>query len=441
MLDKFIEQMCLQEAKEIKENIDCKICFWDIMWEQYFLQVARTPYVADFCEEYVEDRSPEEEEKSIEDLELYQSYKGLLKIDENKHDDSFDFIGVNAGKKKIISNNFCNSLGWEYEYDKKKKTVTMPDKKFLALHILFLQNSDFIELFCNKNRSNIKQEKKNEKNIIYFGNKLEDYNNGTQYGYLYEKLTGVNLALLFMNYYVIFVNEINCPVNEKIDISRGIWKTGDSERNSIILERKKKEIKECLREILLEIIDLPTVYQRIFKADKILFQAYKEMVIYKKTGVRGNDTYKVSFCESEWTEMSTLWVGNVLVEALEKELIEFKKDKDITMIRETYNTLCEEFSKSIDVNSSFVEEIERGVKEDWKDIKKELNRKEIGYVCICSMTEEYIDIPIEIKVTNKTKSEMPIIFINNGMHNKKWEGEWSEVSSFLVDALDAIRKK
>lgn len=414
MLREIIEKT-IQEIKEEGGAYDIEIFCIEAIWKWYIIEYDEKPYVANFSD-MDEEITEELIEENLKNLKRLEEYEFLMK--DGKREMFLRDVGLRNGMKK--NNGFCNMLGWGYKKQGEGRYV-LPNEKFFALHILFLQNSDFISLFNIKNKKELSVQLKNEKSVIRYGRLLDKCKDGVSYGYIYEALTGVNLALLFMNYYVIYVQHLKrilknthpmCAVGVGEDFRFERLPKSEEQRyiNNIQMEKVKENLKYYLFSVLKEVLDIPFAYARIFWADKKLCDIYKEMIEFK-------------YIDQIWSGDGIKVVADNCENGLGGSIKEFQRrqSRDI----EIYERIYAKFSKKIEDVYQITKEVEQVPDKIWKEIRQWLN--------INKIEDE------ERKV--KENSRMPIVFIKTGLQRGNWEGEWAEVSHFLVDTLDIIRNQ
>lgn len=459
----------LRKLKSKEEKEEKIIQYIDIMWAAYIAKYTGEAYDANFCDEYLEEYSEEDEKKNREDMKLLESYQNIIddSITDSKNNErhcsekhqniienspkstEVDFLACVGRNQKIINKEiFSSVLGWEYNYDKTKKIVTIPNRKFFAWHILYLFDTDFINLFRSKNKKNKEQEERNKKNVITYGEKLQKYCNGTQYGYLYEKLTGVNLALVFMNYYMKIREQYKKIVESQYKI------IDDNEKNTacsedsfekcyeIVLETQgrvvrgsqqvkkwKKKVNEeitgelektrrLLQEVMEKLLEQPMAYVRIYKASKDLEKISMELMgRYEVTPRKARE-----ILEEE------------LKKLLQNQIMHIGKEKGDFYGEEVLRAMQ---SKGINMDN-FIKKMEQPSKEDWKEIQHALNISTKADVFDEKFQEKIGQIEFDIELTRKADM-MPIIFIKYNEVQSNNE-VWDEVSHFIIDAIDSIYK-
>lgn len=221
----------------------------DIIWELYYEYLLRD-------EEYIINYADEE-------------WKKYLPLLQSKHPEcSFDSeVGMGKSRRKRVT------LLKYIHVDKCKideNTITFPDSVLIPFFILYLQNEDFFSLFIEGKKNDLKY----GKNIIKFGNLLNQYDDYGIYGYTYERLTGVNTALLYANYYISMIDCLGVPVCDYDLKGREdeIWK-----RNQ---EAYRCQLKKDLLYLLEKIMKFPVIFGRIVWSEIILYSLYFEEIKY-----------------------------------------------------------------------------------------------------------------------------------------------------------------
>ena len=441
----------MTDIKEEDELYDStKIFYEDIMWQWYIMKYCKTDYKMNLKNPNDKDFKRIEGSRAIyKDLAFYTEFEKAHGME----------IATSIEKKwglyrKNKKHNFSIGLDWVYKCESvvssensgEQKVINMPNEKFFALHIMLLQNQEFINLFCDKAMNKrydcainvVKYARKLEENskkrnkLIKNKDKNDNTNYDlmvdmtTEYGYIYEKLTGVNLALLFMNYYCGFKQIIKgCEREEEL----------------------MKEIKEELETIAKTVVKSPFIYTRIVKTDEKLKDIYERI----QWTIRDNKCKEmVSF---NWRPIN---IGEELKKELKKRIEQeefvypLENDKELKQ----YCEVCEK--KKINPKE-LCKQIERHYNETLKTIRNGLKVKEKNththYQIKEDMYQEIYDKVYDefygeedIKYPDFGTEDGSIIFIKEGIKKKtkdnswEWEGIWKEASVFLIVILDEIRK-
>lgn len=198
-----------------------------------------------------------------------EEWKKYLPLLQSKHTEcSFDSeVGMGKSRRKQVT------LLKYIHVDKCKideNTITFPDSVLIPFFILYLQNEDFFSLFIEGKKNNLKY----GKNIIKFGNLLNQYDDNGIYGYTYERLTGVNTALLYANYYISMIDCLGVPVcdYDLKGIEDEIWKRKQ--------EEYRNQLKKDLLYLLEKIMKFPVIFGRIVWSEIILYSLYFEEIKY-----------------------------------------------------------------------------------------------------------------------------------------------------------------
>lgn len=413
----------------------------DIIWELYY------KYLLD-DEKYIIDYADEE----------WKKYSPLL---QNKHPEySFDSeVGMAKSRRKRVT------LLEYIHVDKCKvdeNTITFPESVLIPFFILYLQNEDFFSLFIQGRKNDLKY----GKNIIKFGNLLNEYDDYGFYGYTYERLTGVNIALLFANYFVKMIDCLGLPVcdYDLKGIEDEIW------------ERNQKDYKERLKKALLyllkKMMKFPMIFGRIVWSEIILHSFYVEEIKY----IIGN-----SFVHSPskgCVDENYIKKSCRLYQVRNGDIVEYMSTQIESFIREmefkgfeAYSRIClyrelnaeihqkfdDLFQMSNEVYGLYKELVierlnEKKIKKDilWrvKDIKA-INQwgkiKKCAEKIVSKRNKDtimgYEDIGWFVKkdIKNNPHNTIPIIFIMEDIINKK--GFEKDVNDFLTQALDLCKNK
>ena len=289
-------------TSEFIEKVDdfdfLKVYYCDTMFNWYINYWDGMPYEADFLEGGGVDESVIEEYKS-----MHISRGGLLLGDVIKE------FRKNYGQKigNRSSRKFKNSLNWKYKAIPEDK-IEIPNAKFWALHFLFLKSEEFLSLFCDKGKKDEKKCKERMEQILYFASELEKFDNGEiSYAFVYEKLTGINVALIVSDYLKKIFDEIYYELNPcKIVI------VGDEGKTEILQEERcefyekrykdleyegKWIIENVTKRLLSAIIEIEMPYTRIAWVNRIFYNVYVGLVKMKEQRNYRNTEWRKEYTE------------------------------------------------------------------------------------------------------------------------------------------------
>lgn len=268
------------------------------------------------------------------------------------------------------------------------------------------------------------------------------YDNYHIFRYTYEKLTGVNLALLFANYFIDMTKRVGSL--GMFDISK--FEIGEDKEWKQNGKVYKEQLKKSLLGLLSEIMILPTVFGRIIWADIILQSLYAEekKYIYE---------YNISGVYDLQTVMRFGYSSNAAVVVDILNNMEGIR-REIKIERERFNT-SEEYYTCFTVSVQYYEAYREVILERIKNIHQ--NEKDIVIYNQCSEVYNQIrqiiseadkdsligweDIGKYIRkdVKDNPKKQMPVIFIRADiMDNPKYE---EIVNEFLTYALVKSNKR
>ena len=354
-----------EELEKVLEDAEKRINLLDAMWENYLMEYEKDgAYISDYG---IDDEKTQKKEIDIVSLKKYKDIIKTSKKGDAREMDFMSYVGVN--RKYVINDKFVKLVGWKYGYDSNSKTVEIPNEKFLAWHILYIQEEDFTKLFRNsKSKTNRIQIEEDKNNILRFGLVLEKYNKYAQYGYVYEKLTGVNLALVFIFYYIKFreyYRKTLCS-REYPDEAEDIVVTLAKMRDNIMEEKAENEknidknfekVRSMMKKILKAYVRIPYAYTRVYKANEFLFNIYCEWIIR---------------CES----YGQVGVKNELEEVLYRNASPYYLDSIGGKIdNKHWEKMHKEFMDKFEDREGVIESIEKSPKEDWIYIKNALNKE------------------------------------------------------------------
>lgn len=415
----------------------------DIIWELYY------DYLMEDEEEYYIEYMDEE----------WKKYIPLLEDGEKSVYSFYQQVGTRKSTRKRVT--LLNYI----HVDKctvDEFTASFPDSILIPFFILYLQNRDFFSLFSSGKKYALRY----GENTIKFGKILTRYDDFGIYGYLYEKLTGVNLALLFANYFIVMVKCLDLPVRDtqcnKI-VEDEEWKRKETEYRCLL--------KTELIHLLERVIKLPMIFGRILWADIALCALYIEekKYIVRCSHLDKEPQREENCLSSDFIKKNCKFVGlrnaDVVeyilerIEALRKEM-EFK-GAEASMQRYLERILNAEknvdkvsqdrFEMSKEIYAIYKDAVMERVKDQkvskyglwkpknmeklsqWESVKryaeKVISNREEGTIIGC----ENIGTFVNKNIRNKPNDKIPIIFMRDDIIKSEEYAE--EVNSFLTQAL------
>ena len=291
-------------ASEFMEDDDVvdfmKVYFCDAIFNWYINYWDKKPYYADF-------RMEGEEEGDSDILEEYKTIHiekdGLLLGDVAE-----DFL-IMYGKRKggRTARHFKNSLKWKYDMTSDRKIV-IPNEKFWALHFLFLKSEEFISLFCDKRKDSQEKNVERMEQVLYFASEVERFDNEEiSYAFVYEKLTGINVALVVADYLKMIFDKIyfslnpckhiivGCEGKEK-KLREGICEF-DRKRSVDLFYEGRRAIESVTKRLLWAIIKVEMPYTRIAWVNRIFYNVYCGLIEMKKQRGYYEDEWRNEYTE------------------------------------------------------------------------------------------------------------------------------------------------
>lgn len=431
------EPLIWRDKKNIKEstviNMDdstwVELYFQDIMWELYF-------------EDIVDKDADDYFELDCLD-ETLREYEPLMWRDKKNSEPCKTFVetvnrlkGMSSGIKLLDCFERKN-----YKVDKDNYVIRIPDGTLIAFHILFLQNMDFIR-FMKSPQS--KQRLLCEyKNIIKYGKLLDKYNEINVYGYVYERLTGVNIALLFSNYYEKMIKyfefgQIAIYYRREPDgtVAKEVHILSKRKPKQRILESKQK-LQTKLEELLAEILRFSMVFGRVILADIILSNMCNDF-----------DKYVENSDNPGYIEASYEYIEEKLFENIEyisrklKKYFAINKNGEIRVYEEEgitewllgedveekcmslyiirnpnvmYDTVKKEIVDRLKNEKKIYKlwkEIETGEYNNWGHIQKEIRKANESHQAIHTAYNNLGKF-VKKEIKEQPYEKMPIIFIND----------------------------
>lgn len=205
----------------------------------------------------------------------WADYEELLERDEKKNNVDWEVISEIKQKKRSRENvRLLGSINSD-NYRVEGKSIIFPNISLAPLYILYAQNSEFFKLFTYQ-----KNGEKQGDIVIKYGYLLEQYDESEILGYAYEKLTGINLALLFANYYVDIVKILGVKIYDCALVDIVEDRDWQAERLEL-----KNQIKNKMLKLLKELMGCPMVLGRVWWADIILQSLYVSMKKHMQVNV------------------------------------------------------------------------------------------------------------------------------------------------------------
>lgn len=324
--------------------------------------------------------------------------------------------GLNALRNGLKLLDYIEPSKYELDGD---SAIYVPENGLIALHILYLQNSDFLTMLKNP-RKNIHH----YKNVIEFGKLFDNYNEANIYGYVYERLTGVNIALLFGNYYkkmVKYVSLKEIAVHSFVTDSERTVKGQytDNRWYESGLSECMERLQERLEKLLTEIMKMSITFGRIIFADIIL----QLICIYVERYI---NPYMVTFMGTEivYAGISNRTVSEYMFEII-GDVVEMLKEPETLSRLERSNILYDELKKEIEIYLDKEEktidlwkEVEEGEYNNWEyisyEMKKIIRRREKGVLVSHTDLGKYVKEEIKRK-KDEPNAKLPVIFIDEGI--------------------------
>lgn len=402
----------------------------DVIWELYFEALQEDEYTISFADEE------------------WNTYKALLYQDKD-YDMGFA-EEVNRLKSTRKSVTLLKYIGID-KYKINENEIVFPDYAYIPLHILYLQNREFFGLFTHGKKEGYKGEI-----VIKYGNLLERYDENAVFGYAYEKLTGVNLALLFANYFEEMFSYLGVRVLNPM--------TGEPEEDEQWeknIDEYRKRLKDILVDLMTRLLKLPMVFGRILWAEIILqaFSMEERNFINKKMcgGVIYfiNNLDILTYMEKKWKEFISEIEYKTEKErrsCLEKAIQNSYNQENVN--GNTFESLekseiidCDQFAKAGRLYEAYKREMKAEKQSHQKENSWRLeevswmgrweNIKELIEKVIITgkgaNTEKKIGKYLKDEIETKPDEKMPIIFIKEDIIRKRKYQDI--VQEFLVTAL------
>lgn len=301
-----LNEITANYLKEVDDLYFREVYYCDTIFNWYISYWDKKPYYADF-------RMEGEEEGDSDILEEFKTMH--IEKDGLLLGDVIENFLIMYGKRKgaRTARHFKNSLKWKYDMTSDRKII-IPNEKFWALHFLFLKSEEFVSLFCNKRKDSQEKDVERMEQVLYFASEVEKFDNEEiSYAFVYEKLTGINVALVVSDYLKIIFDEIYFPLNpcmhiivgyegEKKKLPEKICEF-DRKRSDDLLYEGRRAIESVTKRLLWAIIKVEMPYTRIAWVNRIFYNVYCGLLEMKKQ--RG---YHETEWRNEYTEECILYV-------------------------------------------------------------------------------------------------------------------------------------